>query len=313
VVAYSAEASRRADQKARATVRHPLARYYHYDGLAPENLTRVSCFVCGGTRAREIGVDNGFHIERCDVCGLSFVNPRPSPAQLAAFYEKYYDPDAVVPEKWEREMGDVFEECGDWLAEHRGTPGTVLDVGCSFGHFLKSMERRGWQTVGVEPSPTAARHAQGMLSGTVHVGGFEDVALQPGSFDAVVSLYVLEHVSDPRAFMQKVYDLLRPGGQAIIRIPYTRPLFPLNRLLRRPLMYAPMHLNDFPPDAMRRLGRALGFTRVDVRVGRHRKAHDPVEYLGATILGGLGLLVERATGGRVVFPLVGALSYRLYK
>lgn len=289
-----------------------MARYYHYDGLAPENLTRVGCFVCGGQGGREIGVDNGFRIECCGECGLAFVNPRPSPAQLAVFYEKYYDPDGVVPEKWEREMGDVFEECCDWLVAGR-RQGAVLDVGCSFGHFLRAMERRGWAATGIELSPVAAAYARGLLAGTVHQAGFEDVALEPASFDAVVSLYVLEHVSDPRAFMAKVYEVLRPGGEAIIRIPYTRPLFPMNRLLRRPLMYAPMHLNDFPPEAMRRLGLDLGFRRVDVRVGRHRKAHDPVEFLGATLLGGIGRAVELATGGRRVFPLVGALSYRLYK
>lgn len=209
-------------------------------------------------------------------------------------------------------MGALFDECSDWLVATRRT-GSVLDVGCSFGHFLQRMERRGWTATGIELSPVAAKYAQAGLSGKVHVAALEDVTLEPSSFDAVVSLYVLEHVSDPRSFMENVYLLLRPGGQAIIRIPYTRPLFPLNRLLGRSLMYAPMHLNDFPPDAMHRLGLELGFRQVDVRVGRRRKAHDPVEYLGAAVLGGLGRAVELATGGRRVFPLVGALSYRLFK
>jgi SAM-dependent methyltransferase len=287
-------------------------RYYNYEGFVPAGLTPVVCYVCGQGGGRELGVDNGYRIEECGVCGFAFVNPRPDAAELGRLYEGYYDADAVVPEKWEREMTDVFEECGDWLGE-RGRVGNVLDVGCSFGHLLRSLERRGWQTTGVEPSPVAARYAESLIRGAVHLGGFEDVTLAPGSFDAVVSLYVLEHVSDPRAFMQKVFDVLTPGGEAIIRIPFTRPLFPLNRLLRRPLMYAPMHLNDFSPGAMKRLGASLGFSRVEVRVGRHRKAHDIVEHAGAAVLGGVGRTLERATRGRLLFPLVGALSYRLFK
>jgi len=289
-----------------------VARYYHYDGLAPENLTRVRCFVCGAERTSLLGIDAGFRIERCEQCDLGFVNPRPNDAQLAEFYEKYYDPGEAIPDKWEVEMRGVFDECRDWVLESAKS-GRVLDVGCSFGHFLRTMERAGFEGVGVEPSSVAAEHASRIVRGEIHVAGFENVEFAPASFDAVVSLYVLEHVSDPRAFMTKVFDVLRPGGQAIIRIPYTRPLFPINRLLRRPLMYAPMHLNDFPPHTMKQLGYDLGFRRVDVRVGRHRKAHDPVEYLGATVLGTTGRVVEAASRGRLVFPLVGALSYRLYK
>ena len=289
-----------------------MARYYHYDGLAPENLTHVRCFVCGAGRASLLGVDSGFRIERCEQCDLGFVNPRPNDAQLAAFYEKYYDPGAAIPDKWEVEMRGVFDECRDWVLESSAS-GRVLDVGCSFGHFLRTMERAGFEGVGVEPSSVAAEHASRIVRGEIHVTGFESVEFAAASFDAVVSLYVLEHVSDPRAFMQKVFDVLRPGGQAIIRIPYTRPLFPINRLMRRPLMYAPMHLNDFPPHTMKQFGYDLGFRRVDVRVGRHRKAHDPIEYLGATVLGTTGRVVEAMSRGRVVFPFVGALSYRLYK
>ena len=77
-----------------------MARYYQYEGLAPENLTAVSCFVCGQDDSRTVGVDNGFRIREC-TCGFVFVNPRPDATQLASFYEKYYDPSDIVPEKWE--------------------------------------------------------------------------------------------------------------------------------------------------------------------------------------------------------------------
>ncbi len=290
-----------------------MTRFYNYQGLAAENLTTVKCFVCRGTSTRPVGLDNGFQIVRCNECSMVFVNPRPSPAQLRDFYEKYYEPEEIVPESWEREMGGVFEEHADWVHAHHGKPGVVLDVGSSFGHFLRGMERRGWKTVGIEPSTIAAEYSRKLVKGPIHIGGFEDIELAPESFDAVVSLYVVEHVHEPREFMEKVFRVLKPGGQAIIRIPFTRPLFPVYRLLKRPLMFAPMHLNDFPPQAMRRLGLDIGFKRVDFRIGHPRKASDTLEKVGATVLGGFGRIVEGVTGAKKVFPYVGALSYRLYK
>lgn len=291
-----------------------MPRYYHYDGLEPENLHAIPCPVCDGERQSVVGIDNGFSIQRCLTpgCGFVFVNPRPNDEQLAAFYAKYYDADAQVPDKWNSEMGDLFDECAEWVGAH-APDGEVLDVGCSFGHFLGRMERRGWRTVGIEPSPVAAEYAQAHLKGRIFPEPFERVDLEPARFDAVVSLYVLEHLSEPRAFVQKVHDLLKPGGLAIIRVPYTAPLFPLQRLLGRSLMYAPMHLNDFSPSTMEKLGTRVGFSRCEVHVGQRRRAHDLVENIGARILGGLGRVVEIASGGRAIFPLVGALSYRLYK
>jgi SAM-dependent methyltransferase len=289
-----------------------MAHYYHYDGLAPENLTRVPCAVCGREAGRDIGIDNRFHIQRCADCGFVFVNPRPSSEQLARFYEKFYNQDAVVPERWELEMGGIFDECRDWLLDRQSTE-KVLDVGSSFGHFLMKMGQRRWSTEGIEPPPVATAYSRRHLEGTVHEAGFGDVEFEPKSFDAVVSLYVLEHVGDPCGFVQKVFDILRPGGLAIIRIPLTAPLFPLQRLLRRPLMYAPMHLNDFTPDSMQMLAREIGFREVSVHVGARRHAHDPIENVGARVLAALGRIAEIASGGRAIFPLVGALSYRLHR
>jgi SAM-dependent methyltransferase len=291
-----------------------MARYYHYDGLAPDDLTQIPCPVCLGSACDPIADDNGFTIQRCRTpdCRFVYVNPRPSAEQLAIVYGRYYDPGAIVPAKWEEEMRDLFDECSGWLRAERLT-GSVLDVGCSFGHFLMRMERLGWRTVGIEPSQIAADHARRQLSGDVLTVGFEAAELEPGRFDAVVSLYVLEHVPDPRGFVEKIHALLKTGGLAILRVPYTAPLFWLQRLLHRPLMYAPMHLNDFSPGSLDRLCRSIGFRRVEVHVGRSRRSHDFVENAGARVLGGLGRAVERATRRRVLFPFAGALSYRLWK
>jgi SAM-dependent methyltransferase len=291
-----------------------LTRYYEIPSLSEAELIEVSCAVCGNSNTRTLGKDNGYWIRKCAEpdCGFVYVSPRPSKEKLQELYQSYYPENAIVPDKWLKEMNDIFMEVADWLTD-RQPKGRVIDVGCSFGHMLLEMERRGWQTAGVEPSKVAADYARERVEGEVVNCAFEDAQFDEARFDALISLYVLEHVSDPRAFLQKCFDLLRSGGKAIIRVPRTEPLFPLQRLLGRSLMFAPMHLNDFSPRTMERLARDLGFRTVDVCVGRVRRSHDLIENAGALVLGTIGQTLEKLSRGTLLFPWTGSLSYRLTK
>lgn len=291
-----------------------MTRYYQIPNLSESELIEVSCAVCGNSKRRTLGNDNGYWIRKCTEvdCGFVYVSPRPSNEKLQELYQSYYPENEVVPDKWLSEMNDIFVEVADWLAD-RQPNGRVLDVGCSFGHMLMEMERRGWRTTGIEPSRVAADYAGERIGGDVVNCSFEDAQFDDESFDALISLYVLEHISDPRAFLGKCFRLLRTGGQAIIRVPRTEPLFPLQRVLGRSLMYAPMHLNDFSPRTMDRICRDIGFRDVEVCVGRVRRSHDLIENAGALILGTIGQALERLTRGTLLFPWTGSLSYRLTK
>jgi 2-polyprenyl-3-methyl-5-hydroxy-6-metoxy-1,4-benzoquinol methylase len=54
-----------------------------------------------------------------------------------------------------------------------------------------------------------AREASGL---TVFEGALEAVPLEPGRHDAVVMVYVLEHIPDPAATLARIHTLLKPGG-----------------------------------------------------------------------------------------------------
>ena len=282
--------------------------------FAKRDLVDVDCAVCGGKRARVIGDDNGFAVRKCveKSCGFVYVSPRPSKENLLKMYGDFDLQGAITPEALRSEMKGVIRDIARWLMSRRSN-GRVLDIGCSFGHLLSEMERRGWQTVGVDPSKVAVTYAKQRLKGTLLNVAFEDARLERGSFDAVVLLFVLEHVFDPRAFLQKCFDLLRPGGEVAIRVPRTEPLMPIRRFLGRSLMIAPLHLNDFSPRTMRRLSRDLGFREFECRVGSARHSPDPVERAGALLLGGIGRMLETISRGTVLVPWTGSLSYRLIK
>ena len=98
----------------------------------------------------------------------------------------------------------------------------ALDVGCGAGLLAEPLARMGADVTGVDAAPeniAAARgHAAGQgLAITYHAG--ELAALAPGIFDLVTSMEVVEHVTDPTAFIGELAARLAPGGLMILSTP----------------------------------------------------------------------------------------------
>jgi 2-polyprenyl-6-hydroxyphenyl methylase/3-demethylubiquinone-9 3-methyltransferase len=49
---------------------------------------------------------------------------------------------------------------------------------------------------------------------------YDDLASRYGDFPVVVSLEVIEHLYDPRIYAKNLFDLVRPGGVALVSTPY---------------------------------------------------------------------------------------------
>ena len=97
----------------------------------------------------------------------------------------------------------------------------AADVGCGAGLLAEPLARLGAEVTGVDPAPenvAAARaHALGQGLGIDYrVGSVE--ALE-GPFDLVTSLEVVEHVSEPRIFVQGLADALSADGLLILSTP----------------------------------------------------------------------------------------------
>jgi 2-polyprenyl-6-hydroxyphenyl methylase/3-demethylubiquinone-9 3-methyltransferase len=98
----------------------------------------------------------------------------------------------------------------------------AADVGCGAGLLAEPLARLGADVTGVDAAPeniAAARaHALGQgLAIDYRVGSVE--ALEPGAYDLVTSLEVVEHVSDPRGFVDGLARALKPGGLLILSTP----------------------------------------------------------------------------------------------
>jgi SAM-dependent methyltransferase len=56
------------------------------------------------------------------------------------------------------------------------------------------------------------------------LGVGEDLPFRDGSFDAVISIAVLEHVRDPFQCAREIVRVLKPGGELICCVPFLQPL-----------------------------------------------------------------------------------------
>ena len=43
----------------------------------------VTCYQCGSNESRAYAEENGFRLVKCDRCGLLYVSPRPSDAEIS--------------------------------------------------------------------------------------------------------------------------------------------------------------------------------------------------------------------------------------
>lgn len=111
----------------------------------------------------------------------------------------------------------------------------VLDVGCGFGGFGRTLRARGVPEIfGVELNPQARSHLAGTYT-DYWIGDVEQIVIPPetGEFDCIVFADVLEHLRDPWGTLARYVSRLAPGGSVVASIPNVRNIGLLFNLIVR--------------------------------------------------------------------------------
>ncbi|MBB3134271.1 2-polyprenyl-6-hydroxyphenyl methylase/3-demethylubiquinone-9 3-methyltransferase [Rhizobium pisi] len=114
----------------------------------------------------------------------------------------------------------VFDVLGNHL--DGSAQNDVFDLGCGTGGAAAALAEKGYSVVGVDPSSDGINKAKiNYPELPLNVGSaYDDLSKEYGTFDAVISLEVVEHVYDPKTFTSTMYDLVKPGGIAVMSTPY---------------------------------------------------------------------------------------------
>lgn len=105
------------------------------------------------------------------------------------------------------------------IAQHIKRSSLCLDVGSGVGTLSMLQEKMGGRWEYTETDEAAANETRKVVTGKVHTIDIFHPSLAVGSFDIITVFDVIEHVPDPQAFMDRLSQLLAPGGHLILTTP----------------------------------------------------------------------------------------------
>jgi len=273
-------------------------------------LEEIPCPLCETFGGIPIHQEGSFQMVRCSCCRFIYLNPRPTNESLFQFYQHYLPEDGLSIESWQKMMQPVFKRAASLIERYKPRlpvgreKGKLLDVGAGFGFFLSEIKRKGWEVTGVEISQKAMDYAKNILGLIVHRGPLERISFPENHFDVITGFYVIEHLSNPMAFLRECHRILKAGGFLLLRYPHTTPIKNLLRLfgMENRLYDLPAHLSDFSPETIQRCLKRAGFRRCQHMIGGHTLPKDQGKRIASTIFGNFSEILFYLSGKKFLLP-----------
>ena len=234
-----------------------------------------------------------FGLFECGGCNFLYSVQGRDPEELR---RRYFEADFDSPREAELASQTYWKQ----VKKRRIDTSCVLDVGAGEGSFLELCLKNGSRFVrGCEPSQSAIDHASDLVRSSLVLGTFETEKPEP-VFSLVTLFQTIEHITEPRDFLDFARDSLVPGGTVAIACHNYRD--PLNRVLgKKSPIFDIEHLQLFSPKSISRLLQQAGFKEVSVR--RYWNNY-PVSYLLKLSRVARGFLSRESAAKRTLEGLV---------
>jgi len=207
-------------------------------------------------------------IYRCKRCGLVFLHPKMTPAKEKKFYEEEYG------EIYSNEKGttpaDLFqarlqdaEMYKGWIKSYLSGEDDCLEIGCASGYFLETIKNEVRSVSGIETHLLLKQYCE-----KLGISMFEELDdVEDDSFDKIFLFFVLEHLGEPKKYLESLLAKLKPNGKIFIVVPnvddallslYDLPAF-------KSFYYTPAHQFYYSKKTLANLFRKTGIENFEIK------------------------------------------------
>jgi len=233
---------------------------------------RDNCPLCGQAKAVDLWATRSLQLRRCTHCelhwALSLRTVDASSSYDSNYYQRNYLGDESIAQK--EFFRKQIQKIGAELSGRH-----VLDVGFGTGFFLEEALNQGWTVSGIELSESALKIAHTQLGDRAILisGDLRTAHLTSQTFDLITFWDVLAHVSDPRGYLLRAKELLKPGGVLVIKTPlrsgsFFKGLVFIPGWICESLLHWPWQIFYFSEFTLQRFLESLGFYGCEIKISQ---------------------------------------------
>ena len=239
---------------------------------------RETCMLCDTTVnfkfVNKLRDDETRNVYQCETCGHIQILPLSSREEDVLLYKENDETyrrshSSIAKFQNEENMMNklrVFTE--DTLIQfkkHINKNKKLIDIGTGYGWLVELMRNEGYEIDGVEISDKKRRLVKQRSGIELFNWNLLDVKDVPkGCYDVVSLMHVLEHISEPKIFLKRAADLLKPAGMIYIEVPnyddYMKAILPEYNSFS----YTRMHLSYFTCKTLSQLLINAGFKNIEI-------------------------------------------------
>lgn len=240
---------------------------------------------------------------KCDLTGYEFWRPSHI-AGNEAFYQ-------TLESTWQNYYKTTRWEY-PYAVKHIKDGMRVLEIGCGRGYFLRQIENKTKDSLGLELNKEAIRNKTTQI--TIIDSPIDTInSSSHGFFDVICCFQVLEHLIDPEVIIEKSISLLKDDGCIIISTPNSKymPFIEENDAFDLP----PHHMGHFSDETYEKIAgkynlkvtcirkepRKASFENVEIKIAKN-KSYRALKYLAKKIMN-LAFRINKAPGPTILVIL----------
>jgi SAM-dependent methyltransferase len=191
---------------------------------------------------------------------MIYSDPATDPSLLAALYEK----SLITYEAEEEQIYASYSVILDRALAGLRQRNAFVEVGGGRGFMLRYGHEKGFASqIEIEPSAEAERKFTPFSGGSRFIPGmFSNDILPAGTASLLCFFQVLDHIAEPRRFLENVFEALEPGGAAVC-VTHDTSAWSARLLREHSPIFDIQHTYLFNPNNLAMLFRAAGFSEVE--------------------------------------------------